>query len=243
MTILPRARPPGTGRRPARLVLTGRLGASHRVPGRPYQGLGNPLILADIRGLAQLAEGAHSVPAAARRVCSLGEARLVCFGSADHMMPGDLMTVVPHGFPDATSPTSNRRILDAIITGLAPPPPCVPRFSLPRPESWSYGTLSGTAHPTSAETWCPGVVFGGYIACLVDQYAGLVMLSVLPDGASFLTASTRIDAQRPMRPGAATISAEVARLTARDATVEVTVSQQGRAVSLASIRQVIGYGR
>ena len=153
------------------------------------------------------------------------------------------LAVVPQGFPDVSSPTNNRRILDAIITGLAPPPPCVPRFSLPRPKSWSYGTLFGTAHPTSAETWCPGVVFGGYLACLVDQYAGLVMLSILPDGASFLTASTKIDAQRPMRPGAATISAEIVRVTQRDATVEVTVSQQDKTVSLATIRQVIGYGR
>lgn len=156
---------------------------------------------------------------------------------------GAATIVVPQGFPGLTGPTNNRRILDAIITGLAPPPPCVPRFSLPSPESWSYGTLCGTAHPTSAETWCPGVVFGGYLACLVDQFAGPVMLSVLPDGASFLTASTKIDVHRPMRPGATTIGAEVIRLSARDATIEVTVSQQGRIISLATIRQIISYGR
>lgn len=154
-----------------------------------------------------------------------------------------LASVVPQGFPSVTSLTNNRRILDGIITGLAPPPPCVPRFSLPSPESWSYGTLSGSAHPTSAETWCPGVVFGGYLACLVDQYAGLVMLSVLPDGASFLTASTKIDVHRPMRPGPTTIAAEVIRLTGRDATIEVTLSQQDRSISTGIIRQVISYGR
>lgn len=150
-----------------------------------------------------------------------------------------MITVVPEGFPGVIGLNNNRRILDAIITGLAPPPPCVPRFSLPRPKSWSYGKLSGTAFPTSSETWSPGVVFGGYLACLVDQFAGLVMLSVLPDGATFLTATTKIDVHRPLRPGETEIGAEVLRLTARDATIEVTVNQRDRIVSLATIRQVI----
>jgi uncharacterized protein (TIGR00369 family) len=154
-----------------------------------------------------------------------------------------MTTALPQGFPTVSSPTNNRRILDAIITGLAPPPPCVPRFLLPRPQSWSYGALHGTAFPTSSETWSPGVVFGGYLACLVDQFAGLVMLSVLPDGATFLTASLKIDVHRPMRPGETTIAAEVIRLSSRDAVIEVTLSQRDRIVSLATIRQVISYGR
>jgi len=64
-------------------------------------------------------------------------------------------------------------------------------------------------------------------------------LSVLPDGATFLTAGLTIDLHAPMRAGEVTIGAEVIRLTGRDATVEVTIGQRDRIVSLATARQVI----
>jgi len=146
---------------------------------------------------------------------------------------------VPHDFPDPAAPTGNRRLLEAIVSGAAPPPPCVPRFALPRPGGWSHGTLTGTARPTETETWAPGVVFGGYLACLVDQFAGLVMLSVLPDGATFLTAGMTIDLHAPMRPDEATVNARVVRLAVREATVEIVLGQSGRTVCRATVRQVV----
>jgi len=157
------------------------------------------------------------------------------------MIGTDLMATlaVPQGFPDPEGQTNNRRVLAAIVAGLAPPPPCPARFTLPTPETWSYGRLSGTAHPTAADVWASGLTFGGYLACVVDEFAGLVMLSVLPDGATFLTAGLTIDLHAPMRAGEVTIGAEVIRLTGRDATVEVTIGQRDRIVSLATARQVI----
>jgi uncharacterized protein (TIGR00369 family) len=142
-------------------------------------------------------------------------------------------------FPGETEETAGRRLLEAIVSGIAPPPPCVARFALPRPDAWSHGTLTGTAIPTATETWAPGIVFGGYLACLADQFAGLVMLSVLPDGATFLTAGLTVDMHSPMRPGEARVAARIVRLTRRAATVEVTLEQGGRTVSAATVRQVI----
>jgi hypothetical protein len=146
---------------------------------------------------------------------------------------------VPQGFPDTTGPTNNRRVLDAIVAGLAPLPPSTPGVILPRPQTWSYGSLSGTAQVPAGKTWTPGLAFGGYLTCLVDEYGGLVMLSVLPDSATFLTAGLAIDLHGPMRAAEIAITAEVVRLTGRDASVEVTLAQHDRIVSLATIRHVI----
>lgn len=149
------------------------------------------------------------------------------------------LDAAPPGFPGPQARTGYRRLLDDIVSGAMPPPPCAARFALPRPSAWSYAVLHGTASTTEAETWAPGVVFGGYTACLVDQFAGLVMLTVLPDGASFLTAGFRLDLDRPMRPGEATITARVLRLAARQATVSVEVGQGGRVTSRATVTQAL----
>ena len=146
---------------------------------------------------------------------------------------------VPQGFPDITGPTNNRRVLDAIVDGLAPLPPSTPGVILPRPQTWSYASLSGAAQPPAGQTWTPGLAFGGYLTCLIDEYAGLVMLSVLPDSATFLTAGLAIDLHGPMRAGELAVAADVIRLTGRDATVEVTLAQHDRIVSLATVRHVI----
>jgi acyl-coenzyme A thioesterase PaaI-like protein len=151
----------------------------------------------------------------------------------------ELALTLPRDFPGESEQTSNRRLLEAIVSGLAPPPPCVPRFALPRPSAWSHGVLVGLATPTDTETWAPGIVFGGYLACLVDQFAGLVMLTVLPDRASFLTAGLSVDLHNPMRPGDASVSARIVRLSRRSATIEVLLEQHAKTVGVATVRQVI----
>lgn len=145
----------------------------------------------------------------------------------------------PPGFPHPAETTGYRRHLDAVVTGAAPPPPSATRFALPRPSAWSYGTLRGTATPAEIDTWTPGVVFGGYIACLADQFAGLVMLTVIPDGATFLTAGISLDLRSPLRPGHAEVTARVLRLARREATVEVMVDQDGRTTSRATVTQIV----
>jgi uncharacterized protein (TIGR00369 family) len=154
------------------------------------------------------------------------------------------LAVPPPGFPAATGPTRNRRLLDAVVSGAAPEPACVRRLDLPRPQVWSYGRVAGTVNPTVEHTWMPDVVFGGYLCCLVDQFAGLVMLTVLPDGATFLTSEVAMRLHSPTRPGPVTVDARVVRLTRRDATVEVTMTVPDgageRVTSRATVQQVLG---
>ena len=150
----------------------------------------------------------------------------------------------PRGFPDPVRSTGNRRLLDAIVSGAAPAPPCVPRFDLPTPQTWSYGRVSGTAYAASEHTWTPDVVFGGYLCCLVDQFAGLAMLTVLPDATSFLTHTITLEMHRPVRTGPALVEARVIRLTTREATVTVSLgvptgSGSGRPAGQATVRQVL----
>ncbi len=159
--------------------------------------------------------------------------------AATHGANGGSLLAAPAGFPGPARATRYRQLLDDIVTGAGHPPPCVPRFALPRPSAWSYGVLRGAASPTQVETWAPGVVFGGYIGCLVDQFAGLVMLSVLPDGATFLTASIHIDLHTPIRPGETGITARVLALAAREATVVVDLDQDGQTTSRATVTQVL----
>jgi acyl-coenzyme A thioesterase PaaI-like protein len=80
-------------------------------------------------------------------------------------------------------------------------------------------------------------VFGGYAAAIHDQIGGMVMLSVLPDDLMFIT--TRLDTRflKPLRPGPATVEAEVTQLSEGAAQVEVAIVQDGVATSRSVVTQ------
>ena len=65
------------------------------------------------------------------------------------------------------------------------------------------------------------------------------MLTVIPDGATFLTAGISLDLRSPLRPGHAEVTARVLRLARREATVEVMVDQDGRTTSRATVTQIV----
>jgi uncharacterized protein (TIGR00369 family) len=92
---------------------------------------------------------------------------------------------------------------------------------------------------TDVETWAPGVVFGGYLACLADQFAGLAMMTVLPDGMTFLTADLQLDLRSPVRPGEVAIAARVLRVMTRRAAVHVTIGQAGKPSCHATVTQAL----
>ena len=87
----------------------------------------------------------------------------------------------PAGFPPADEPTVYRTTLDSIVDGKIADPPYVRRLALPRPTGWSYGRMDALVDIGEDVTWESGAVFGGYVTCLTDLFAGLVMLTVLPD--------------------------------------------------------------
>jgi len=148
-----------------------------------------------------------------------------------------LLRPIP-GFPAAGERTLHRRLLDAIVAGVAVTPPCVERLALPTPTGWKHGEVECRGDVSEEVGW-DGVVFGGYLAAVADLYGGLAMLTVLPDGARFLTAGLDVTFTAPMLPGRVRITARVTQLSEREATVQVLLRQRNRITSRARTDQVI----
>jgi acyl-coenzyme A thioesterase PaaI-like protein len=146
---------------------------------------------------------------------------------------------LPAGFPLPDERNGYRTLLDMIVGGTAPDPPVIRKLEPPRPSQWSPGSLTVFTTFEDDHTWTSGVIFGGYIACLLDLYGGLVMLTVLPDTASFLTAHLDVSFRKPTTPELARIDARVVEISARHALTEVTVSQDGDVTSRGLTTQAI----
>jgi uncharacterized protein (TIGR00369 family) len=146
---------------------------------------------------------------------------------------------LPAGFPLPDERNGYRVLLDMIIEGTAPDPPVIKKLEPPRPSQWSPGALTVFTTLDDDHTWTSGVIFGGYVACLLDLYGGLVMLTVLPDTATFLTAHLDVSFRRPTTPGPARIDASVVEVSARHALTEVLVSQDGEVTSRGLTTQAI----
>jgi acyl-coenzyme A thioesterase PaaI-like protein len=142
------------------------------------------------------------------------------------------------GFPVADEVTKNRRLLDAIVAGNAPAPPYVGRLALPRPTGWKPGEVECRTRVGEEVGW-DGVIFGGYLAAVADLFGGLAMLTVLPDGARFLTAELGVTFTTPIVPGNVRITARVTELSTRGATVQVLLRQRNRVAGRARTDQVI----
>ncbi len=100
-------------------------------------------------------------------------------------------------------------ILDQVVAGETPATTYAQLLHLPRPTSWEPGRVSTTWHvePELLTPW--GAVFGGYLAALADEFAGLAALSVLEDGEMFATADFRLSPMRAVREGDVAIDARV----------------------------------
>ncbi len=145
----------------------------------------------------------------------------------------------PDGFPEADQLTGYRALLNLIVAGEAPPPAYVRRLALPRPTTWLPGWVESATTVGDEVTWTAGAVFGGYLACVADQFAGLAMFTVLPDAARFLTATAETAFHRPVRPGQLTIEATVVDLSGRNAVVEVLMYQDGHTAAASRATQTI----
>ncbi len=102
-----------------------------------------------------------------------------------------------------------KEILDRVIRGDTPMPTYAKTLRLPRPEGWEPGRvwLSWQVDPDLLTPW--GSVFGGYLAALADQIAGLAALSVLEEGETFGTNDLRVSPLRAIRGGCVRIEARV----------------------------------
>ena len=141
--------------------------------------------------------------------------------------------------PD-TARTAGRALLDVIAAGEPAPPGYIVNLRLAVSSlSWEPGKVVAGFAFTDEVCSVPGIVFGGYAAAIHDQIGGMVMLSVLPDHLTFVT--TRLDTRflKPLRPGPATVEAEVTQLSDAAALVEVAIIQDdvptGRSVITQSL--------
>ncbi|GAA0368928.1 PaaI family thioesterase [Streptomyces blastmyceticus] len=146
--------------------------------------------------------------------------------------------------PDADTP--GRRLLTGLADGTAPSPPAARSLALPPATSWEPGLIRCETEFDASLTLTPGVVFGGWIACLVDHFAGLVMLSALPDRAGFLTAGLHVDYHLPLVPGPVAIETGLVSSSSRRAVAEVRFEQGGRLACTGTVEQILhraGSGR
>jgi uncharacterized protein (TIGR00369 family) len=143
------------------------------------------------------------------------------------------------GLAPAGAVTRGRRMLDGLADGTDPGPAAARTLALPPLTSWLPGLVTCETEFDEGFTLTPGVVFGGWIACLVDHFAGLVMLSALPDGTGFLTAGLSVDYHAPLLPGPCTVETELVRCSTRRAVAEVRFTQGGRRVCTGTVEQII----
>ena len=146
---------------------------------------------------------------------------------------------LPAGFPLPDERNRYRNLLDMIIKGTATDPPVIKKLDPPRLTEWSPGALTVVTTLEDDHTWTSGIIFGGYVACLLDLFGGLAMLTVLPDTATFLTAHLDVSFLRPTTPGPARIDATVLDVSARHARTEVVVTQRGHVTSRGLTTQTI----
>jgi uncharacterized protein (TIGR00369 family) len=141
----------------------------------------------------------------------------------------------PAGFPAPGEPSAGRAELDRMVADVASTPPFFARIGLPGPSAWEYGRIVTEFSATPDTTGVEGVVFGGYIASLIDQQASLALMSVIPDGAIQLTRRLEVEFLAPLAPDRVRVEAEVVELTERWAVCQVAVSQNGTTASLGRV--------
>lgn len=136
-------------------------------------------------------------------------------------------------------PTVGQGLLDAIAEGAAPPPVYIEKMSLLLASlAWRPGEVIAEFDVPADLCVEPNVVFGGHAAAMHDQVGGLVMLTVLPDDRSFVTATLELSFLAPLRPGHVVAKAQVVVENERSAEVMVVVEQAGHTTSRSAITQV-----
>jgi acyl-coenzyme A thioesterase PaaI-like protein len=143
------------------------------------------------------------------------------------------------GLAPAGADTRGRRVLAGLADGTVADPPAAHTLALPPATSWLPGLITCETTFPEKLTLTPGVVFGGWIACLVDHFAGLVMLSAIPDGSGFLTAGLSVEYHAPLVPGPVGIETELISCATRRAVAEVRFVQRGTRACTGTVEQII----
>lgn len=142
--------------------------------------------------------------------------------------------------PRAPSTTRYQRRLDSLCSGTNSDRPFVTRFALPPCTEWSYGLVISEFTPPPDTLVEADVIFGGYIACLVDHFAGLAMYSIAQsDNEPFRTTELSVSFIRPLRLARTRVEARVTTQADGYAICEVRLIQADVEVSRGMARQVL----
>lgn len=131
-------------------------------------------------------------------------------------------------------------ILDSVVDGTAPRTAYAEALRLPAPAGWERGRVWATweVAPGLLTPW--GAVFGGYLAAMADEFAGMAALSVLEEGETFGTTDLHVSPVRALREGTARIEARVVARGRSTIHVEVVIMRDdGTLVTRASVTQVL----
>lgn len=135
-------------------------------------------------------------------------------------------------------------ILDSVVDGTAPRTAYADALRLPVPAGWESGRVwaAWKVSPQFLTPW--GSVFGGYLAAIADEFAGMAALSVLEDGETFGTTDLHVSPVRALREGTAQIEARVVGRGRAAIHVEVEILREdGTLVARASATQVVARRR
>ena len=150
------------------------------------------------------------------------------------------MAETPDPAPRAPGMTRYQRRLDIIRDGTGTDRPFVTRFALPPITEWSYGLVISDFTPPQNALVEADVVFGGYIACLVDHFAGLAMYSIAQtDDEPFRTSELSVSFIRPLRLKQTRAEGRVTTQADGYALCEVQLLQADVVVSTGVARQVL----
>jgi acyl-coenzyme A thioesterase PaaI-like protein len=142
--------------------------------------------------------------------------------------------------PLAPGTTRYQRRLDSLCAGTNSDRPFVTRFALPPCTEWSYGLVVCEFTPPPDTLVEADVIFGGYIACLVDHFAGLAMYSIAQsDNEPFRTTELSVSFIRPLRLERTRVEARVTTQADGYAICEVRLLQADIEVSRGMARQVL----
>ena len=132
------------------------------------------------------------------------------------------------------------RLLDGIVNGTGGRPPMVATLRLPLIDGWEPGRV-WVDWNVDPETFNEReVVFGGYLATLIDSLGGLAFMSSLEDSESFATANLNVSFFRPVSQGTVRIEGVVIHRGRRMGQVDVTCQDGlGRLIARGVITQVV----
>lgn len=146
-------------------------------------------------------------------------------------------------FAGRSERTKRRQLLDDIVGGDDVPAAYIVRFGLPFGvpcrSRWSPGRFVGVFQPPQDSVVFRDMVFGGYVASVVDQFAGLASFTIMRDDTVLVTEKLEVGYKRPFRVANARVEARVVEAKPRQLAVEVEIRQDDVIVCHGDVTEVL----